>query len=143
MSLMRAKSVVALSLATIMAATPTMGIAAARPPAPINPFAVVAAFGSPAAATALCGNTTASAATAAAATMQAAAPGCVLPVVDMAAAPTVDGAPVAPMGYAVNNNSIYPALIVIAGLAAGALLFSTLGDDSDDDDDDFVPVSPA
>ena len=143
MSLKSGRTLTALGLSFVLAAYPTMGTAATHAPAPVNPFAVMSVFGSPASAAALCGSATPAAAAGVAAAAQAPAPGCVLPVVEAVAPMSQAYPPQAPMA-AVGNNAIWPALLVISGLAASALLFALAFDD-DDDDSDFepAPVSPS
>ena len=127
------KTATAFGLAFLLAASPTMGIAATRTaPAPVNPLAMVSAFASPAAASALCGNATATAAAGAAAATQAPG-GCVLPVVDPAPAPVVESPPPPPPRGGIG---IWPVLLGLLGIAGLALLIS-----DDDDDGDDVPVS--
>ncbi|QIK95815.1 hypothetical protein G7076_04450 [Sphingomonas sp. HDW15A] len=134
------RTLAALGLSVSLAAYPTMSAAATSAPAQVNPFAVMSAFGSPASAAALCGNAAPAAAAGVAAAAQAPAPGCVLPVVETVAPVGQELPPRSPM-VAVGNNAILPALLVISGLAAWALLFGL--QDDDDDGNDFVPVSPA
>jgi len=134
MSIKPGKTATAFGLAFILAASPTMGIAATRTaPAPVNPLAVVSAFASPAAASALCGNATATAAAGAAAATQAPG-GCVLPVVDPAPAPVSETPPPPPPPS--GGIGIWPVLLGLLGIAGLALLIS-----DDDDNDGQVPVS--
>lgn len=140
MSLKSGRTLTAIGLSIVLAAYPSMGTAATAAPAPVNPFAVMSVFGSPAAAAALCGNAASTAVVGVATAAQATAPGCVLPVVDTVPALGQELPPSSPM-VAVGNNAILPALLVISGLAAWALLFAL--QDDDDNDNDFVPVSPA
>jgi len=143
MSSKSGRTLTAIGLSFVLAAYPTMGSAATVAPAPVNPFAVMSVFGSPASAAALCGSATPVAAAGVATAAQAPVAGCVLPVVDAVAPMSQAYPPQAPMVADV-NNAIWPALLVISGLAASALLFATqFNADDDDDDVDLVPVSPA
>jgi hypothetical protein len=132
-------AITALGLSFILAASPTASIAATPAPAQVNPFAVMSAFGSPASAAALCGNAATAVTAGIAVATQGSAPGCVLPVID-GVAPVGQELPSQATGVAVANNAILPALLVISGLAAGALLFA-LQDDDDNDDGDLAPIS--
>ena len=116
------RNATAFGLAFILAATPTMGIAAniEAAPAPINPYAVISAFGSPAAVSAL---------------------GATAPAV-VAAGAAAAAQDEYPAGMS-DNTSKTPAFIVLGGMVAWALLFIALSDDDDDDDDEAIPVSPA
>ena len=136
MSIKPRKTATAFGLAFVLAASPTMGIAATRTaPAPVNPLAVVSAFASPAAASALCGNATATATAAGAAAATQAPGGCVLPVVDPAPA-AVSETPPPPPPPPSGGIGIWPVLLGLLGIAGLALLIS-----DDDDNDGEVPVS--
>ena len=122
MSMNPGRAATALGLAFVLAASPAMGAAANSETTlePINPFAVISAFGSPATATALGGTAPSVVAAGAAAAAQDAYP-----------------------GQMSDNNSKTPAFIVLAGMVSWALLFIALSDDDDGDDDEVVPISPA
>ena len=139
MSLKFKSPLAAFGLSFVLASYSTIGNTATAAPAPVNPFAVMGAFGSPASAAALCGNVTSTATAGVATAAQAPAPGCVLPVVETAAPVAQDIPAPSPM-VAVANNAILPALLVISGIAAWALLFALESDD-DDDDGDIAPIS--
>lgn len=106
--------------------------------APVNPYAIIGVYGSPAAAQVACGNAATTAAVGSAAAAQSPAPGCVLPVVDPAAAPLAEpSAIVTPAG----GPGIVPLLLGLAGIAGiAALIASQNGDDGPDTP---TPVSPA
>ena len=134
------KTATAFALSCVLCMSSTTAVAASRlTPQPVNPLATISIFGSPAAATALCGNNAALAAAGAAAA-QAPAPGCVLPVVDPAPVPVVsEAAPVPPpLPPAAGGIGLLPILLGVAGIIGLALLIASGGDDEDDD----VPVSP-
>lgn len=141
MSLNIRKTASAFALSCALCLSSTAAVAASQPaPQSINPLATIGIFGSPAAASALCGNSTAVAAAGAAAA-QAPAPGCVLPVVDAAPLPP-PAEPVAvppPLPPAAGGGiGLLPILLGVAGIIGLALLIASQNDDDDDDD---VPVS--
>ncbi len=139
MSLNLGRTASAFALSCVLCLSSTAAVAASRyAPQSVNPLATISIFGSPAAATALCGNAAVAAAGAAAAQ---AAPGCVLPVVDPAPPPPI-AEPVAlpppPLPPAAGGIGLLPILLGVAGLIGLALLIASQDDDDDDDD---VPVS--
>lgn len=123
---------VSLSGASVAAVAPVSSAA-------VNPYAVIGVYGSPASAQVACGNAaTMAAAGAAAAIAQAPAPGCVLPVIDPAAAPLVEpSAVVVPAG----GPGILPLLIGLAGVAGFAAYIASL--DNDGEINVPRPLSPA
>ena len=124
LNLRKTASAFALSCALCLSSTAAVA-ASASAPRPVNPLATISIFGSPAAASALCGNNAAVAAAGAAAAQ--AAPGCVLPVVDPA-----------PLPPAAGGIGLLPILLGVAGIVGLALLIAS---QNDDDDDDEVPAS--
>lgn len=139
MSLNLGKTASAFALSCVLCLSSTTAVAASRTaPQAVNPLATISIFGSPAAATALCGSN-AAIAVAGAAAAQAPAAGCVLPVVDPAPPPPV-AEPVAlppPPPPAGGGIGLLPILLGVAGLIGLALLIAS----QDDDDDDDVPAS--
>ena len=111
--------------------------------ASISPFVALSALGSDASRAALCG-ASAVAAAGAAAVAQGAAPGCVLPVVDMVPPPAVVETmpppaalpPLEPVG----GPALSPLLLALAGIAAVVLAYYLLK--GDDDDDGEIDLSP-
>ena len=133
------KTASAFALSCVLCLSSTTAVAASRAaPQAVNPLATISIFGSPAAATALCGN--AAIVVAGAAAAQAPAAGCVLPVVDPAPPPPI-AEPVAlpppPLPPAAGGIGLLPILLGVAGLIGLALLIAS----GDDDDDDDVPAS--
>ena len=133
-------------IASALALVSTSSLAAVAPltvpnPAPVNPFAIIGVYGSPAAAQALCGNA-ATAAVAGAAAAQAPGAGCVLPVTDPVVPPPAAEpvpAPVEPVAVA-GGPGITPLLLGLVGIAGlAALIASQNGDDGPDTP---TPVSP-
>lgn len=112
--------------AMALCTTSTGAIAAsASQPAAVNPFVALSALGSGVSAAALCGSSTVAGA---AAVTQGAAPGCVLPAVDQAAAQAVvESAPPPPLAvepYApVGGATVSPLLLALVGIAAAAALY--------------------
>lgn len=136
-----AGAVAALALCT----SSTGAIAASThtvPRASISPLVALSALGSDASRAALCGASAAAAAGAAAAA-QGAAPGCVLPVVDVVPPPpVVEAAPpppiVEPVAPVAGGFGVSPLLLALVGIAAAYALYKIL----DDDDESFFDVSP-
>lgn len=141
MSFNLGKTATGFALSCALCLSSTAAVAASTPaPRSVNPLATISIFGSPAAVTALCGNSAVVAAGAAAAQ---AAPGCVLPVVDPAPAPLPPAAEAAPLPPplppASGGIGLLPILLGVAGIIGLALLIASQNDNDDDDD---VPVSP-
>lgn len=118
---------VGLAIAGSMLVSSTGAVAATEsiPVTQVNPWAVLSAMSGGASAAVLCG----SAATAATAAVAAAQPatGCVLPVLDTAAAPPPPApVPVPPVEAPSAGLGISPLLIALGVLAAGAVLFFVL-----------------
>lgn len=120
-----AGSVIAFAMcfsSTAASAAAVRSAPAAFAPVSINPFVALSAYGTAQSQAAVC------AAAGAAAAAGQPATGCVLPVVDPAAAPVVEAAPV-PMAYApvaggglgLGVGAILAGLIAVAGLAAVVL----------------------
>jgi hypothetical protein len=116
--------------------SPTAAIASA--PAPqINPWAALTGLSGGAPAAALCG------AAVVAAAAQAAAPGCLLPVVDAApvvsATPPPTPVPVPPVEPVGGGFGVNPLILALGAVAAGALIYFLVNRNNDDDEE----VSPS
>lgn len=112
--------------------SPTMAHAATAVATPsLNPLVAVSVFGTPASAQAVCGNASGAAAAAGAATVAQGQTGCVLPAVDPAPPPVVEGPPpvAGPGGF-----SLMPILLGLIGIAALAALIASGNDDSESPD---------
>lgn len=107
----------------------------------INPWAALTALSGGAPAAALCGGGAVAAAAAAAG--QTPAPGCVLPVVDVApvaSTPPPTPVPVPPVEPVGGGLGIDPLLLALGALAAGALIYFLVIQGDDDEDDEVSPT---
>ncbi len=135
------------AIASALALVSTSSIAAVAPiavstPAPVNPFAIIGLYGSPASAQALCGNAASAVAAGAAAAAQAPGAGCVLPVADPVVVPP-PAEPVAPIQtpVAATGPGIAPLLLGLAGIAGIAALIASQNGNKDRPVP--PPISPA
>ncbi|HVL39842.1 MAG TPA: hypothetical protein VM328_10680 [Fimbriimonadaceae bacterium] len=99
-------------------------------------------LGSDASRAALCGSAAAAAAAGAIAGAQGAAPGCVLPVVDVVPPPMVEAPPppLAPVVPAASTGFGIP--LALLGLLGAIVIGAVLLDRADDNDDEFEPTRP-
>jgi hypothetical protein len=109
----------------------------------VSPLVALSVLGSDASRAALCGAAAASAAAATVSGAQGAAPGCVLPAVDVVPPPMVE-APPPPMAPVVPVASTgFGIPLALLGLLGAIVVGAVLLDRADDNDDEFELRSPA